>query len=96
MKDRSALVALVAGAVGIGFAPIFVRLADVGYTAAAFWRVALALPVLALLWAPRRGQRGHCGPSFLQRRLSATITSSANCASSPAPKAMLRAVRRSR
>jgi drug/metabolite transporter (DMT)-like permease len=54
MKDRSALVALVAGAVGIGFAPIFVRLADVGYTAAAFWRVALALPVLALLWAPRR------------------------------------------
>jgi drug/metabolite transporter (DMT)-like permease len=49
-----ALAALVAGAICIGFAPIFVRLIDVGYTAAAFWRVALALPVLGLLWYPRR------------------------------------------
>ncbi|MGH8480853.1 MAG: DMT family transporter [Nevskiaceae bacterium] len=43
-----ALAALIAGAICIGFAPIFVRLIDVGYTAAAFWRVALALPVLGL------------------------------------------------
>ena len=49
--DRRALAALIAGAVCIGFAPIFVRLVDVGYTAAAFWRVALALPVLALAWS---------------------------------------------
>jgi drug/metabolite transporter (DMT)-like permease len=47
--DPRALAALVAGAVCIGFAPIFVRLVDVGYTAAAFWRVTLALPVLGLL-----------------------------------------------
>ncbi|MDB5986566.1 MAG: EamA/RhaT family transporter [Nevskia sp.] len=44
---RYALPGLVLGAVLIGFAPIFVRLADVGPTAAAFWRVFLALPVLA-------------------------------------------------
>lgn len=38
----------------IGFAPIFVRLTDVGLTAAAFWRVLLALPLFWLLWYPRR------------------------------------------
>ena len=40
--------ALVAGALAMGISPIFVRLADVGPFASAFWRVALALP---LLWA---------------------------------------------
>lgn len=30
------------------------RLVDVGYTAAAFWRVALALPLLGLAWWPQR------------------------------------------
>jgi drug/metabolite transporter (DMT)-like permease len=33
-----------------------VRLIDVGYTAAAFWRVALALPFLGALWWPRRAR----------------------------------------
>jgi drug/metabolite transporter (DMT)-like permease len=37
---------LVAGAVAIGFAPIFVRLASTGPIATAFWRMALAVPVL--------------------------------------------------
>lgn len=50
--DRRALLGLTAGAVLIGLAPIFVRLTDVGYTACAFWRAALALPVLALLLRP--------------------------------------------
>jgi drug/metabolite transporter (DMT)-like permease len=40
--------ALVTGAVAMGASPIFVRLADVGPFTSAFWRVALALP---LLWA---------------------------------------------
>lgn len=44
-----ALPALVLGAVLIGLAPIFVRLVDVGPSAAAFWRLALALPLLGLL-----------------------------------------------
>src|SRR5215217_7401016 len=45
----SALIALVAGAVALGFSAIFVRLAaaeGIGPFASAFWRVALSLPVL--------------------------------------------------
>lgn len=42
----SAFVALLAGGVAIGFAGIFVRLSDVGPLASAFWRMALAAPVL--------------------------------------------------
>lgn len=45
---RLALLALFAGAMGIAFSPIFVRLSEVGPTATAFWRVALAVPALAL------------------------------------------------
>jgi drug/metabolite transporter (DMT)-like permease len=37
---------LVAGAIAIGFAPIFVRLASTGPIATAFWRMALAVPIL--------------------------------------------------
>jgi len=43
-----ALLALFCGATFIALSPIWVRLADVGPTASAFWRVALAVP---LLWA---------------------------------------------
>lgn len=56
--DPRALAAIITGALFIGFAPIFVRLIDVGYTAAAFWRVALSLPVLWLIWYPRRAKAG--------------------------------------
>jgi drug/metabolite transporter (DMT)-like permease len=44
-----AYAALVAGAVAMGASAIFVRLADVGPYASAFWRTFLALPFL-LLW----------------------------------------------
>ena len=61
-----AFAALLLGAAAIAFAPIFVRLADTGPTASAFWRVALALlplwawagmsppaePARALPWKP--------------------------------------------
>lgn len=60
--DPRALAATVSGAILIGFAPIFVRLADVGYTAAGFWRVALALPLLALLWWPQRRPAAGAAP----------------------------------
>jgi drug/metabolite transporter (DMT)-like permease len=43
-----AFAALVLGAVAMGASPIFVRIADVGPYASAFWRTALALP---FLWA---------------------------------------------
>ena len=41
-----ALVALLLGATCIALSPIFVRLSEAGPTATAFWRVALAVPVL--------------------------------------------------
>jgi drug/metabolite transporter (DMT)-like permease len=41
-RKTLAFAALLAGAAAIAFAPIFVRLADTGPTASAFWRVALA------------------------------------------------------
>ncbi|HEX4873253.1 MAG TPA: DMT family transporter [Nevskiaceae bacterium] len=55
--DRRALAGLLAGAVLIGLAPIFVRLTEVGYSATAFWRCALALPLLAGLALLRGGLR---------------------------------------
>ena len=52
-----ALLALFGGATFIALSPIWVRLADVGPTASAFWRVALAVPLLwvAFALAPRAG-----------------------------------------
>jgi drug/metabolite transporter (DMT)-like permease len=60
--------ALVAGAVAMGMSPIFVRLADVGPFTSAFWRVALALP---LLYAWTRLADGREGSS--KRFSKATI-----------------------
>ena len=48
MKAPSFLL-LVAGAIAIGFAPIFVRLAATGPIATAFWRMALAVPILWII-----------------------------------------------
>src|SRR4051812_36580600 len=45
---RPPLALLLVGATFIALSPIFVRLSDVGPTASAFWRVALAAP---LLWS---------------------------------------------
>jgi drug/metabolite transporter (DMT)-like permease len=46
--DSTALLALVAGALAIAFAPILVRVSETGPVSTAFWRVTLSLP---LLWA---------------------------------------------
>jgi drug/metabolite transporter (DMT)-like permease len=48
-KRNLSLLYLVIGATAIGFAPIFVRLSEVGPIATAFWRVAIAFPILTLL-----------------------------------------------
>ena len=45
-----AFLALVGGALAMGASPIFVRFAEIGPFTSAFWRVALALPLL-WLWA---------------------------------------------
>jgi hypothetical protein len=57
--SRLALVALIAGAVGIACSPIFVRLSELGPTATAFWR--LALPIL-WLWT-EVGNRREAAPT---------------------------------
>jgi drug/metabolite transporter (DMT)-like permease len=54
---RLAFLCLLAGAVGIAFAPLFVRGSEVGPSATAFYRLLLALPFLAVWRAgsPARG-----------------------------------------
>lgn len=51
--ETRALIALIVGALAIGFSPIFVKLSHVDPTATAFWRVALSLPFF-MLWAARK------------------------------------------
>ena len=53
------LAALVLGALAMAISPVFVRLADVGPFASAFWRVAAALPLLAVWAAVEARQRGE-------------------------------------
>ena len=50
-----ALGALLVGAACIALSPIFVRLSEAGPTATAFWRVALAVPALWLLYFFKSG-----------------------------------------
>lgn len=47
--QRIAMLALIAGAGAIAIAPILVRLSETGPAATAFWRVALAVPILMVL-----------------------------------------------
>jgi len=54
--SRLAFLCLLAGGCAIAFAPIFVRLSDTGPVASAFWRCALAVPLLwAWTWLPSKG-----------------------------------------
>ena len=50
--ETLAFLGLLAGGCAIAFAPIFVRLSDTGPVASAFWRTALAAPLL-WIWALR-------------------------------------------
>ncbi len=59
---RRAIAAVIVANVALAFGPWFVRLADTGPVAAAFWRIALALPLL-LAAAAWRG-RGQGGGAF--------------------------------
>lgn len=58
--SRAAFLCLLAGGCCIAFAPIFVRLSDTGPVASAFWRVALAVPVL-WMWAWRAAPDAPAG-----------------------------------
>ena len=61
--------ALLAGAIAIGFAPIFVRLSEVGPVSTAFWRLALSLPLLwvAAAVAERRPADEAAPPPYYGR-----------------------------
>src|ERR687886_804614 len=66
-----ALAALLTGATCIALSPIFVRLADVGPSASAFWRVALAAP---LLWPlARLGTRARASRASWPMLLAAGL-----------------------
>ena len=55
-----AVAALILGATCIALSPIFVRVSEAGPTATAFWRVALAVPVLWILyWAKPKTAAGR-------------------------------------
>jgi drug/metabolite transporter (DMT)-like permease len=62
-----ALGALLAGATFIALSPIFVRVSEAGPTATAFWRVALAVPALWILYwlKPKARARRYSGKWWL-------------------------------
>jgi drug/metabolite transporter (DMT)-like permease len=62
-----ALGALLAGATFIALSPIFVRVSEAGPTATAFWRVALAVPALWMLYwvKPKARARRYSGKWLL-------------------------------
>jgi len=68
-----AFAALLAGGAALGLSPIFVRLSDVGPTASAFWRLALAVPVLWLWVAAHRPRRAVVRPSLMNAGILAGV-----------------------
>lgn len=60
--DRRAVAVLLAGACIIGVGPVLVRLSQAGPASAAFWRMAFALPLLAILVARSPGADGRSVP----------------------------------
>ncbi len=65
---RLALLALAVGIAGVGFAPIFMRLSELGPNATAFYRVAFALPFL-MLWHALERRPGLSGGAGERRRM---------------------------
>ncbi len=67
-----ALSALVLGGILLGCSPILVRVSELGPIATAFWRLALALVPLALMFA-RRGPAVGTIPSTMAQHLTAAL-----------------------
>ncbi|MBT3629168.1 MAG: DMT family transporter, partial [Rhodospirillaceae bacterium] len=68
LTTRLALAALAVGIVGVGFAPVFMRLSELGPNATALYRVAFALPFL-LLWLSLERRPARNGPPKEPRRI---------------------------
>ena len=63
-----AVAALLVGAAAIGASALFVKVSETGPIATAFWRVALALPVL-WTWSVIGSRGGHVASFMAERRL---------------------------
>ncbi len=72
-RERLALAALVAGALGIAFAPIFVRESETGPVATAVHRMFLALPLLAPLAVRERRRRPEAPSPWSRAHLGALV-----------------------
>jgi drug/metabolite transporter (DMT)-like permease len=70
---KPALGALLLGATCIALSPIFVRVSEAGPTATAFWRVALAVPPLWLLYASQRETASRTYPAKWPLLLAAGV-----------------------
>jgi len=68
-----ALAVLVFGACVIGLSPIFVRLTETGPSAAGFWRLAFAMPLLAIMTRRRDGPPGKPSKMALLAGLAFTL-----------------------
>lgn len=67
-RDAWAFALLILGAAAIGFAPIFVRVSELGPVSTALWRVALAVPVLGvMLMVAKRAGRDAPSPPLGRR-----------------------------
>src|SRR5258705_9589484 len=71
--SRIAFACLLAGGCCIAFAPIFVRLSDTGPVASAFWRVALAAPML-WAWVGLMGSESNSQGRDSPRSANSTLT----------------------
>ena len=67
---RLAFPALLAGNIALAFGPWLVRLADTGPVAAAFWRMALAVPFLLLVRVTRQPMPRLTTPLLGERRVA--------------------------
>jgi drug/metabolite transporter (DMT)-like permease len=78
--SRWALPAILLGSVCLTFGPVFVRVSDTGPTAAAFWRLALAAPLLFLLSKVARDPVQRLAPSLLGVLICASLFFAADLA----------------
>jgi len=68
--SRVAFICLLAGGCAIAFAPILVRLSDTGPVASAFWRCALAAPLLWLMMLQIKGQTPYSADANRANKVS--------------------------
>ena len=69
------LIALVFGGFVMGLSPVLVRLADVGFMASGFFRLALAFPIVAVMaWFAGRSEPAASGPWRLRDWLFLALT----------------------